>query len=87
MAQLSKTELLRCLQEYNFAAYDMLLYLDTHPDDKKAFELYKDQVEKTKSLKKEFEEKYGPLTPYNAARQSNFNWLDGPWPWEKEANS
>lgn len=87
MAELSRTELLKCLQEYNFAAYDMLLYLDTHPCDKKAFRLYKELVEKTKSLKIEYEEKYGPLTPYSAARFDEFNWLKGPWPWEKEANS
>lgn len=87
MAELSKTELLRCLQEYNFAAYDMLLYLDTHPYDKKAFSLYKELVEKTKNLKDDYESKYGPLTPYGAARANEFNWLKGPWPWEKEANS
>ena len=87
MAELSKTELLKWLQQYNFAAYDMLLYLDTHPCDKKAFKLYKELVEKTKSLKNEYEEKYGPLTPYSAARFDEFNWLKGPWPWEKEANS
>ena len=87
MAELSKTEHLKCIQEYNFAAYDMLLYLDTHPCDKKAFSLYKELVDKTLTLKKDYENKFGPLTPYSAARFDEFKWTKGPWPWEKEANS
>ena len=41
---MEKQNLLLELQKYHFAAYDMLLYLDTHPTDKKAFELFKDFV-------------------------------------------
>ena len=33
----SRVEMLKKIQCSNFAAYDMLLYLDTHSDDKKAF--------------------------------------------------
>ncbi len=83
---MSECSLMKSLQSYNFAAYDMLLYLDTHPKDKKAFEMFRELVEKTNGLKKEYEEKYGPLTPYSAAKFDTFTWLEGPWPWEKEAN-
>ena len=41
MAENSKTELLKKLQSYNFAAYDMLLYLDVNSNDKKAFEIFR----------------------------------------------
>ena len=51
---MSKTDLLKEIQKYNFAAYDILLYLDTPPDDKKAFELYKQLVEKTASFGNKF---------------------------------
>lgn len=84
---MEKTELLKKMQSYRFAAYDMLLYLDTHPKDKKAFEMFKQLVEKTRKLKCEYEKKYGPLTPFNAANFDEFTWLDSPWPWEKEANA
>lgn len=83
---MNKREKLFCIQKYNFAAYDLLLYLDTHPDDRKVFQLFKELVEKLKKLKKEYETEYGPLTPYSAAGQASFNWLESPWPWEKEAN-
>lgn len=83
---MSKQEKLFCIQKYNFAAYDLLLYLDTHADDKKAFRIFRELVMKLKSLKKEYEAEFGPLTPYNAAAQDSFTWLDSPWPWEREAN-
>ena len=81
-----KTKLLKKLQSYNFAAYDMLLYLDTHPDDKSAFEIFKDLVSNVKKIKADYEKTYGPLTPYSAAAFDSFEWLNSPWPWEKEAN-
>ncbi len=83
---MEKQSLLRQLQTYHFAAYDMLLFLDTHPNDKKAFELYKDLVKKYTELKKEYEQNYGPLCAFSAADFSTFKWIDSPWPWEKEAN-
>ena len=83
----AKTDLLKQIQTYNFAAYDMLLYLDTHPKDKKAFEIFRCLVKKLKEVKKQYEDNYGPLTPFNAASYDTFKWLEGPWPWEKEANS
>ncbi len=83
---MDRSNLLCKLQSYNFAAYDMLLYLDTHPDDKKAFRIFQELVEKTNELKKEYQEKYGPLSAYATAKRDSFDWLDSPWPWEKEAN-
>ena len=81
-----KNELLKHIRCHNFAAHDLLLYLDTHPKDKKAFELFVECVEKTKELIKEYESAYGPLSGFGTASQESFNWLDSPWPWEKEAN-
>ena len=78
--------LLKKIQQNNFAAYDMLLYLDTHADDKKAFKLYKSLVMKTNELKEKFEKEFGPLSQSAAAEQDSFNWLNNPWPWEKEGN-
>ena len=74
------------LQSYNFAAYDMLLYLDTHPKDRKAMEMFRDLVKKAKALREEYEKEYGPLTPFSSANLDKFVWLEGPWPWQKEAN-
>ena len=51
----SRVEMLKKIQCSNFAAYDMLLYLDTHSDDKKAFRMFQALVKKTKELKCEYE--------------------------------
>ncbi len=40
-------------------------------------------VKKTKELKCEYEEKFGPLNQFSTAMQDEFNWLDNPWPWKR----
>lgn len=82
----NKTELLKKVQSYNFAAHDMLLFLDTHPKDKSAFSLFRDLVDSAKKAIIEYEKAYGPLSAFSAATFESFEWLDSPWPWEKEAN-
>ena len=83
---MTKQEKLYEIQKCNFAAYDLLLYLDTHPEDKKAFEMFRELVEKLKKMKYEYEKEHGPLEAYNSASFCAFKWLDSPWPWEKEGN-
>lgn len=84
---MNKTDLLKEIQSYKFSAYDMLLYLDTHSDDKKAFELFKSLVKKYKELTTAYESQFGPLSPMSISESNTFNWLDGAWAWEKGANA
>ncbi|MBR0365485.1 MAG: spore coat protein CotJB [Clostridia bacterium] len=84
---MSKQELLYKIQKYNFAAYDLLLYLDTHPDDKNAFRMFKGLVKEYRELVSKYEAKFGPLEAYCAADFDTFKWLDSPWPWERGANA
>ena len=86
MAENDKMALLKKIQQYNFAAYDMLLYLDTHPNDKKAFCLYKELKNKYMELLEKYHKSYGPLTMEAIAGDDSFNWLNSPWPWECSAN-
>lgn len=83
---MNKSALLMKIQSYKFALYDMLLFLDTHPDDKTAFEMYRDLVANAKKCIKEYESLYGPLSIFSAAGFDSFRWTESPWPWEKEAN-
>lgn len=84
MSDNSKSALLKKIRQFNFAAYDMLLYLDTHPDDKKAFSMYRELMTSYTKLLNEYQETYGPLTIEGAAIQSEFNWYKSPWPWDKK---
>ena len=84
---MEKDNLLSQVQTYRFAAHDMLLYLDTHPEDKKAFAMFKDLVKKYMELRGEYVKTYGPLKGFESALGDSFDWLKSPWPWEKEANA
>lgn len=75
------------IQRYVFAAHDMRLYLDTHPGDMRAFEIFQTLVQKAEELVEEFENKYGPLTAASSAYNESDTWLCSPWPWEREGNA
>jgi len=79
-----KEMMLKKVMGYDFAALDILLYMDTHPNDMSAFNIYKDVVAKAKAARNDYEAKFGPLTQYDAAQDAGNKWSDGPWPWEKQ---
>ena len=81
-----RTRLLRKLQAEDFAVYEVVLYLDGHPDCRHALAYYHRHREIAARLRAEYERKYGPLSNTACENASHFDWIDGPWPWEKEAN-
>ena len=70
------------LSAISFAAQDLNLYLDTHPDDKSMFMLFKDYTNKLNSLVEEYERKYGPLNINSKEMNTSFTWESDKWPWE-----
>jgi len=74
------------LQALEFVVLELGLYLDTHPDDEEAFSLFRQYVAMEKAAKTAYESKYGPLFRSSTATNSEYNWLDGPWPWNYERN-
>ena len=79
-----KEELLQNIRCYEFAINELALYLDTHPEDKKALCLHKKYCNELKNLRDMYQKVYGPLTityPCNKWR-----WLEEPWPWEGGEN-
>lgn len=83
---MDRMTMMKQVQSYRFAALDLQLYLDTHPNDKKAFEMFKNIVVKAKEVVAEYQDQYGPLTADAAAMYDCYKWIEGPWPWEREAN-
>lgn len=77
-----RQKLLRCLSAEQFAAWELHLYLDTHPADKKAKEMHERHQARAAELREEFESKYGPLSPRDG---EGCEWLKDPWPWERGA--
>lgn len=82
-----RLSILKRIQELEFAAIDLNLYLDTHPQDQAAHRDYHAVREKLLTAVKQYEEIYGPLTVYGST-PSHYQWLwvEGPWPWEIEYN-
>lgn len=80
----SRSQLLNYINEVSFAAYDALLFLDTHPDDADALAYFRKHSRMRNAALKEYERLYGPLT-LDTARDSihdSFVWSQQPWPWE-----
>ena len=79
-----RRELLKKIQEADFFALDLQLYLNTHPNCKKALDMYVSTVNEAKILRKEYEEKYGPITATSTPAVLPWQWSKNPWTWEKE---
>ena len=74
------------LQALEFVVLELGTYLDTHPDDTEAFELFKQYSAMEQSAKAAYEAKFGPITKTSAAAGSSYRWLQDPWPWNYGQN-
>ena len=82
----SREQLLNSINEVSFAAYDMLLFLDTHPRDEKARVYFDEMIRKRRKLSEEYARMYGPLTIGDTVHSDAkaWQWMEQPFPWEKE---
>ncbi len=76
-------DLLRQIMSLNFAVNDLVLYLDTHPNDSCALNKHNEYSEKVVNLTNEYQRLYGPLTVNFTS--DTWDWIDEPWPWERGA--
>ena len=75
-----RIKLMRALSAEQFAAWELHLYLDTHPCDKTAQRMHEKHMARATELREEYEKKFGPLS---AMTGEGCDWLKEPWPWEK----
>ncbi|MCC8105296.1 MAG: spore coat protein CotJB [Clostridiales bacterium] len=80
----SRMQLLTYIDEVSFCAYDLMLYLDTHPEDDRAQEYFKEYNKKRDRALELYEEKYGPLQYGQTCgcNMGSVKWVTEPWPWE-----
>ena len=78
-----RKKLLMRLSATQFAAWELHMYLDTHPCDRAANEMFRKYVKETEMLKAEYEKNYGPLT---VSASYEADWLNDPWPWENQGS-
>lgn len=83
MDQMTREFMMRKIQELEFAAVELNLYLDNFPNHQKALMDYNMYTQQLIQLKKAYEMKYGPLTNFGTApSQYPWAWINEPWPWE-----
>ena len=73
-------KLMCAIMEASFFAQDLKLYLDTHPDDKRAIEMYREAIKQYQACKAAFEDSFWPLQASSAGKDGCWDWLDGNFP-------
>lgn len=79
-------KLLKAISEAQFAFYECSMFLDTHPDCSEALAQREKFRKRYETLINQYEREFGPITLSADFGNDGFNWVNDPWPWEKEAN-
>ena len=81
-----KKQMLQTISELDFSLTDLNLYLDTHPSDREALELFKKLSATLNSYVFDFEKSFGPLTARANTDTRYFMWVsdDIKMPWQRE---
>ncbi len=76
--------MLRKIQEIQFVAVELNLYLDTHPCDVDAINDFNCAVQVLEKRKKAYQDEFGPLLNFGFGGYSKepWQWVESPWPWE-----
>ncbi len=75
--------LMNKIKKYDFALKELNLYLDTHPDCRRALALFDKYRNMKKAAEEEYMNKFGPITAEQSCNNEHWTWIDDPWPWER----
>ena len=70
------------LMAIDFVAHELALYLDTHADDKEAFDMYQTFLALNEEAHSRYVQQCGPICRRDMLGKNSYTWLTGPWPWE-----
>lgn len=79
-----KNALMKVIKKYDFALYELNLYLDTHPRCMNALAYFKKYQDLRNKAVNEYTEKFGALTADQTNADEGWKWAEGPWPWQRE---
>ncbi len=79
-----KDTAMRKISAVDFAIHDIELFLDSHPENKKAIDLLGQYRKWRNDLVAEYEQKYGDFVTGvgDVKTKTPWSWIKGPWPWE-----
>ncbi len=81
-SQMNQRELFDWIAMLGFCSFDMLLYMDTHPNDQEALDYFNQCTELYNAAKKSYEERFGQVNAFSSGPLSAWNWNAEPMPWE-----
>lgn len=79
-----RQKLLRAVQMHDFMLTDLALYLDSHPTCRKGLACYQSHKRMRDEAAAAYTAKYGPLIHSDVTCDTQWNWVNNPWPWELE---
>ena len=79
-----REQLLRDIGMADFVLTELALFLDTHPQDRRALEYFNHYNRIKNQMEKEFSQKYFPLNLRLADCSKEWSWGEAPLPWEGE---
>ena len=74
--------LLKNVQAKSFLAHDILLYLDTHPNDRAAFAAYQRALKDRRDAVTAYEQCVRALQTDAELGRGEFDWVNGDYPWQ-----
>lgn len=86
MNKMNQKQLRNFIDEVSFALDDLALFLDTHPNCQQALASYANYKNMRMQAVKDYNQLYGPLNKYQVNDSNYFDWVNNPWPWEREGN-
>ena len=78
-----KNMLLSRRKKYDFTLKELNLYLDTHPNCRRALSMFRKYRELRRDAVQEYNKRFGPLTPEQVTDTQSWTWVEDPWPWER----
>ncbi len=83
---MSRRALFDTISAVSFAMDELRLFLDTHPGDSGALNLFTEYMNRRHELVGQYTREYGPLDSYYLNTEYGWSWTDEPMPWKAEAN-
>ncbi len=84
MKNMNQKQLMNYINVVGLALDDVTLFLDTHPNNPEALAFYNSCKEKRTQAVNDYSRLYGPLNRYNVNCGNEWQWNQGPWPWQGE---
>lgn len=81
-----KMNMLTKIHALAFAIHELVLFLDTHPQNRQAMEMLREFRRRRKEAIAAYEARFGKYieTVDDVEPEERWDWIDSPWPWEKE---